>query len=89
MWGDDMPSIARVSPKGWVVIPKELRKHYGLAAGSKVMFVEQEGALLLLPVPRDPIATGRGILKGHDLTSDLLFNRATEREAEELEIESK
>lgn len=81
-----MPSIAQVSRKGWVVIPKEIRKECGLVPGSKVAFVKQDRAVLLLPLPGDPISAARGILKEYDLTAALLSERAGERAAEEREL---
>lgn len=39
-------SVATVSAKGWVVIPKTLRKQFNLEPGSKVRFVLDSFALL-------------------------------------------
>lgn len=72
-----------VSKKGWVVIPKTMRDHFHLAAGSQVVFVEQGGAILLLPVPADPISAGFGLLRdagdGSSWTEALLKERAADR----------
>ncbi|MDR0929414.1 MAG: AbrB/MazE/SpoVT family DNA-binding domain-containing protein [Oscillospiraceae bacterium] len=40
--------MARISTKGQVTIPVEIRRKLGLRAGDKVVFVEQEGNVLLL-----------------------------------------
>ena len=42
-------TVATVSSKGWVVIPADLRKKYGLDAGSRVMVVDYGGVLAIVP----------------------------------------
>lgn len=74
----------KVSSKGWVVIPKELRDKYGITEGAQVQVVEYGGVLALMPVPDDPIAALHGMLAaGPSLTDDLLSERAEERAREE------
>ena len=75
---------ATVSTKGWVVIPKDLRKKYGLTKGTRVQVVEYNHALTLVPLTADPAGTLHGMLKdGPSLTDDLLAERARERTGEE------
>lgn len=45
-----------MSSKGWVVIPRDLRKKYGLKRGTRVAIVDYAGSLSIVPVPEDPIA---------------------------------
>ncbi len=62
-----------VSAKGWVVIPADLRKKYGIKPGSKLQFVDYGGAMELIPVPDNPIEAAAGMLKGNkSLTQALL-----------------
>ena len=72
-----------VSKRGWVVIPKAMRERYHMAVGSHVAFIEQGGAILLLPVPEDPISAGFGLLRdvgdGSSWTTTLLAERAADR----------
>jgi len=51
----DSPGVRRISEKGWVVIPQELRVRYGLHKGTAVRFVDYGGVLGIVPEPRDPI----------------------------------
>jgi len=75
---------AKVSTKGWVVIPKGLREKHGLKQGSRVQIVEYEDILILVPLPEDPAGNLSGRLAGEgSLTKELLDERAREREAEE------
>ncbi len=76
---------AKVSAKGWVVIPKDLRVKYGLKEGSQVQVVDYGDVLALVPLPDDPIEALHGMLaEGPSLTADLLEERAQERRQEEI-----
>jgi AbrB family looped-hinge helix DNA binding protein len=75
---------AKVSTKGWVVIPKALREKYGLKKGTRVQVVDYGEVLALVPLPDDPVEELHGMLEaGPSLTADLLIERAQEREREE------
>ena len=72
-----------VSAKGWVVIPAELRKKYGIKPGSKLQFVDYGGALELIPVPDNPIEAAAGMLKGgKSLTEALIAEHRRELDNE-------
>jgi AbrB family looped-hinge helix DNA binding protein len=53
-----------VSPKFQVVIPKEIRKRFGLIPGQKIQIVVYGNRIELIPVM--PIKRMRGFLKGID-----------------------
>lgn len=57
----DMNTVT-VSPKFQVVIPRAVRDRMKLRAGEKLMVVEMEGGLRLLPLR--PAASLRGIARG-------------------------
>ncbi len=76
-------NTAIVSPKGWVVIPADLRKKYDLRPGARVVLVDYGGVLTIVPALKNPIQASAGLLKGgHSLTKALLAERARERERE-------
>ncbi len=82
-----MPT-AKVSAKGWVVIPKELRERAGIREGEMVHVIELGGLVALIPVARDPIAAARGMLAGGpSLAQALLRERKQEGEQEEAGLE--
>ena len=54
----------RISEKGWVVIPAELRRKHNLHAGSEVQVVDYGGVLALVPKLSDPVRQAAGMLKG-------------------------
>jgi AbrB family looped-hinge helix DNA binding protein len=73
-----------VSSKGWVVIPAEYRKKYGIKPGDRVQMVDYGGVLAIVPEMRDPIEEACGMLAGGpSLTEALLEERANERRREE------
>ena len=78
-----MPT-AIVSGKGWVVIPQDIRKRHGLKRGDRVHVIDFGGLVAIVPVAKDPLAAGRGLLKGgRSLTQALLEERRLEVEREE------
>ena len=69
----------KVSVKGQVVIPVELRAKYAIAPGDVVEVRDGEGKIIVFPLPKDAIQAGRGLLKGAtSLTTTLLKARAEE-----------
>jgi AbrB family looped-hinge helix DNA binding protein len=65
-------SVTHLSPKGQILVPKQLRRKLGLKPGDKVHLAEDEGRLVVTPVPPDPIQAATGFLKGkYSLTKDL------------------
>ncbi len=76
-------STAKVSAKGWVVIPRQLRARYGLKKGSRVQVIDYGGVLAIVPVADDPIETTQGMLKGgRSLTRALEESRRKDAERE-------
>jgi AbrB family looped-hinge helix DNA binding protein len=76
----------KVSSKGWVVIPKELRDKYNIRPGGKVEIVDYGGVLAIVPVPDDPIDALYGMfahLGGPSWTAELVEEHRRERENEE------
>ena len=54
----------KISSKGWLVIPADLRRKYRLQPGTRVTVVDYGGVLSLVPIDEDPIAASAGILRG-------------------------
>ncbi|MGZ5485822.1 MAG: AbrB/MazE/SpoVT family DNA-binding domain-containing protein [Nitrososphaeraceae archaeon] len=75
--------ISILSKKGWVVIPNEIRKKYGLKKGDKVNIVEYGGVISIIPIPRDVIKETEGLFKGSSsLTEALLKEREKDKKFE-------
>jgi AbrB family looped-hinge helix DNA binding protein len=73
-------ALAKLSTKGWIVIPAEFRRKYGLHPGDQVRIVDYGNALTLMPEFADPISEAQGLLKGEtSLVEALLSAREEER----------
>lgn len=67
----------RVSIKGQIVIPAELREKYAIAPGDTVDVRDGDGKILIFPLLKDAIQTSRGFLQGGtSLTAALLKARS-------------
>lgn len=70
----------KLSQKGWIVIPAKLRDKYGLKPGANLQVVDYGGVLAVVPVFKDPVKEGAGILKGDDsLTQAIIEEHRLER----------
>jgi AbrB family looped-hinge helix DNA binding protein len=77
-------TIAIVSEKGWVVVPKLHRDKYGLKPGTRVQVVDDGDGISIIPLPEDPITALRGMFAHETLLSeDLLSERQQARTVEE------
>ncbi len=63
---------AIVSPKGWVVIPAEMRERYGMRPGTKIAILDNGNGITLVPLSDDPVEALSGMFAGEPLT-DLLI----------------
>jgi len=77
-----MPA-AKVSVKGQIVLPAELRRRHGIRPGMTVQVVDAADHIVIIVGPADPTRELRGLLKGGDsLTDALLAERRAERARE-------
>ena len=77
-----MSASSVVSSKGQIVIPAALRKKYRLKAGTRVVFREEEGHLVLDPNPYDAFLALEGTIDA-PLTQWLAEERAAEKRRED------
>lgn len=73
---------SRVTSKGQVVIPKQLRKKYAISPATSIRWIEQEDGILMVPETNDPIHTSRGMLRGSGLMKALRKTKQEEKERE-------
>lgn len=65
--------VAKVSAKGQIVIPAKIRRKLKLGKGSKLVIIEEENGLIVVPLNRNYFDRLAGILKtGKSLAETLL-----------------
>jgi bifunctional DNA-binding transcriptional regulator/antitoxin component of YhaV-PrlF toxin-antitoxin module len=72
----------RVSVRGQTVIPREIRRALGITEKTVLRWTIQDGAIVVYPIPDDPVEASIGILKGALTVDDLLEERRRERARE-------
>ncbi|RLB79767.1 MAG: AbrB/MazE/SpoVT family DNA-binding domain-containing protein [Deltaproteobacteria bacterium] len=73
---------SKVTSKGQIVIPKRLRKKYGIGPNTRVSWVEREEGLLLVPEKEDPIVAAKGMLAGTGILKAYLLEKQEEKKRE-------
>lgn len=74
-------NTSTLSEKGWVVIPQELRKRYGLKKGDHLHIIDYGGVISLVPTSENPIKNSFGVLKGKtSLVKELVKSRRQDAE---------
>ncbi len=74
--------ISRVTSKGQVVIPKQLRQKYAIVPATSIRWIEQEDGILMVPETSDPVQAARGMLQGSGLLEALLKAKQEEKKRE-------
>lgn len=76
---------ARLTSKGQLTLPVEIRRRYGLDTGDEVEFIAEEKGTYLVPVKRRKLSELYGILpaKGRPLTMARAREIAAKKLAEE------
>ena len=78
----------KLSEKGQIVIPVELRRKYNIEPGTKVELMDIGGEIVIIPLTiKNPIDEAKGFLKGGKSTKELL--KAVRKEERELEKKKK
>ncbi len=75
---DERVVTARVSSKGQIAIPKQLREKFGLAEGTDLQLRIEGDELILRKVARDAWRKWEGRFKGSELLADLIKDRREE-----------
>jgi AbrB family looped-hinge helix DNA binding protein len=68
-----MKAVSKVTVKGQVLIPGELRKRHHIVPGSQVRFFEYGDILCIMPVVKEPVDTAWGVLPGGGSLADELL----------------
>lgn len=77
----DGPAIVRVSQKGQATIPKPLREKFGIETPGEVFVYEEDGRIVVEPIPS--IEELGGIHADDDRDDGEILERVRERKADE------
>ena len=78
----------KLSEKGQIVIPVELRRKYNIEPGSRVELMDIGGEIVIIPITiKSPIEEAKGFLKGGRSTKELM--KAVRREERKFEQKKK
>ena len=74
-------NTSTLSEKGWVVIPQDLRRRYGLKKGDRVQIIDYGGVISIVPAAEAPIKDSLGMLRGKtSLVKELVESRRQDAE---------
>jgi AbrB family looped-hinge helix DNA binding protein len=76
---DNDTETTRITRKGQVTIPKELREEYGLEEGDELLWQKAEDGIRIRKATR---AAGRGMLVDDDVSEETREQMAQEMESE-------
>lgn len=69
-------TIVKTSSKFQIAIPKQIRKKLGIQAGQNMIMSDEDGKIMLTPIPENPVDFLCGILKDEpSMTDELLLER--------------
>ena len=68
--------------KGQIVIPAELRRKYGIRAGTRITVIDTGEAIVLKPVNEESLRRLQGMLKGKGVLKTLMEERRNDAQRE-------
>ena len=74
---------SKVTSRGQVSIPSEIRKKFNIEPESKIEWVVAGNVIKVIPLPKDAVAAFRGRGSGKYSTEQLINERRAERERED------
>ena len=70
----------KLNSRGQIVIPIEMRKKYGIKAGTQIAFIDEGEYIRLQPLTPEYVHSLRGKYRGKGLLKALMADRQRERE---------
>lgn len=74
---------AKVTSRGQVSIPAEIRKQFNIEPESRVEWIVERNTIKVVPLPKDPVAAFRGRGSRRCSTVQLITDRRRERNEED------
>lgn len=74
---------SKVTTRGQVSIPSEIRKKFNIEPESKVEWIVDGNVIQVIPLPKDPVSAFRGRGSGKCSSEKMIRDRKTERARED------
>ncbi len=71
-----------ITKRGQTVIPAVIRKRHRIEEGDTLVWIDDGESIRVIPVPKNPLRSLRGMGKGEGLLEKLLEYRTEERQRE-------
>jgi bifunctional DNA-binding transcriptional regulator/antitoxin component of YhaV-PrlF toxin-antitoxin module len=71
-----------VTVRGQTAVPSKIRKMFRMDAKSKIEWIVEGNTIKIVPIPKDPVKTFEGALKGKLDFKDFIKDRQKERKEE-------
>ena len=72
-------ATSKVSSKGHIVIPKQIREKYGIVPSTSIRWIEKQEGILILSDSEDPIIAAHGMLEGAGLLKAYMQVKGSEK----------
>ncbi len=71
-----------ITVRGQTAVPSKIRKRFRLDAKSKIEWIVEDNIIKVVPIPKDPVKSFEGALKGKLDFKDFIKDREKERKEE-------
>ena len=78
---------SKVTSKGQIVIPKQLRVKYGIRTSTIIRWIQRSDGLVMVPDSEDPIYSARGMFKKSGLLNRLMAEKKIDKKKENRNID--
>ena len=68
-----------VTPKGQIVIPKEIRARYGIIKATIIHWIQKGEGVLMIPDSEDAVIAAKGMIPKSGLIEKLMQSRRADR----------
>jgi len=73
------PLKSKVTSKGQIVIPKEIRARYGIRKATVIHWIQKGEGVLMIPDSEDAVIAAKGMIAKSGLLERLLKDRRADR----------
>lgn len=72
----------KLTKRGQTVVPSEIRKRFHLDEASTLQWMVEGDIITMLPIPKNPVETLKGAIKGQVSFKEFMDDRRSDRDME-------